>query len=1408
VHWRSISKDNILTVYGWDEKSRIFDPEDKSRIFSWMICESYDDKGNAIVYDYKEEDSLEVDTSEVHEKNRSDMTRRSNRYLKHIRYGNKTPRHTDEDLSIRTDWLFEVIFDYGEHDLEHPTPQDSSPWKIRPDAFSFYRAGFEVRTYRLCQRVLMFHHFPDKLGINDYLVRSTEFNYDESPVASFITQITQSGFVRKSDGTYLKKSLPPLEFGYTKATIQKKIEAIDADSLKNLPQGLDGMSYRWVDIDGEGLSGILTEQANGWFYKPNMGEGKFGPLQSLSEKPSLSALNSGRQQLMDLAGDGQIDLVEFGGNVPGFYERTQDRHWEHFTYFASLPNINWNDANLKFLDLTGDGHADILITEDNAFTWYPSLAEQGFGMSERVRIPFDEEKGPKLIFADGTQSIYLGDMSGGGLTDLVRIRNGEVCYWPNLGYGRFGAKVTMDNSPWFDAPDIFDQKRIQLADIDGSGTIDIIYLGQEGVNIYFNQSGNSWGKVQTLTQFPHIDNLTSVTVVDLLGNGTACLLWSSPMPGDGSRQMLYIDLMGGQKPHLLVSVKNNMGAETSVTYAPSTRFYLEDQEEGRPWVTRIPFPVHVVEWVEVKDWISNNYFVTHYAYHHGYFDGKEREFRGFGMVEQWDTEEFGTLKSISKFPSATNINAASHVPPVLTKTWFHTGAYLDGNRISRQFEDEYYREFDISVGGMTDAQRQQMNAMLLDDTVLPDTIRLADGSSVHFDLSIEEVMEAYRSLKGSILRQEIYALDGSEEKKRPYNVSERNYTIEILQPQSSNRHAVFFVHPRETVDFHYERKLFDDFPDPRVSHSMTLAVDEFGYVLQSVAIGYGRRHDDLDPLLTDEDRTKQKRTHISYTENNYTNSINLDHAYRTPVPCESRTYELLKVTPASSEPLVTNLFRFDEMRGKIRDAGDGHHEISYEDVDATGALADEPYRRLIEHVRTLYRMNNLTDRLPLKELEFLALPFESYKLAFTPELIKQIYDKRVTDAILKDDGKYVHSENDKNWWIPSGQVYYSRNISDTPAKELAFARDHFFLPQRFQDPFGHTSKIDYDGYDLLMEKTTDPLRNVMEVKNDYRVMQPNLVTDPNGNQTAVAFDALGMVVGTAIMGKPGEKKGDSLTGFELDLDEATTLDHIEYPMADPHAILQNATTRMVYDLFAYYRTRHDPQPQPTVVYTLVREVHYRDIASGQPPTKIQHSFSYSDGFGREIQKKIQAEKGLVNGIETDPRWVGSGWTIFNNKGKPVKKYEPFFSPTHGFEFAKIVGVSSTLFYDPVERVVATLHPNHTYEKVVFDPWRQESWDVNDTVLHPDPKNDQDVGDFFRRLPDSEYLPTWHTRRIGGGLGDYEKNAAEKAGVHRETPTVAYFDTLGRTFMTVAHNRFIRKEKFTTKIRTNDLWTII
>jgi hypothetical protein len=58
IHWRSLSKDNIATLYGKTEKSRIADPDDSTDVFSWLLCESYDDKGNAIRYKYKSETTV------------------------------------------------------------------------------------------------------------------------------------------------------------------------------------------------------------------------------------------------------------------------------------------------------------------------------------------------------------------------------------------------------------------------------------------------------------------------------------------------------------------------------------------------------------------------------------------------------------------------------------------------------------------------------------------------------------------------------------------------------------------------------------------------------------------------------------------------------------------------------------------------------------------------------------------------------------------------------------------------------------------------------------------------------------------------------------------------------------------------------------------------------------------------------------------------------------------------------------------------------------------------------------------------------------------------------------------------------------------------------------------------------
>ena len=1371
--WRTISRDNVTTWLGCDAESRVTDPDDSKRTFSWLVCLVHDDKGNAQQYNYARENGQGVDLSPLHETHRSDQSRSAARYLKRIKYGNRTPYYPESGTGPASpppsDWMFEVVFDYGEHDVAGPLATDSLGWPSRPDPFSSYRSGFEVRMYRLCRRVLMFHHFPAELGAVDTLVCSSDLTFtsgsDDQVAApvSLLAGITHRGYVRQEDGSYLVRSLPTLALEYSPVTISRETRDLDPLSLEHVPPGIDGSRADWVDLDGEGVPGLLVRDSEAWYYKRAAGadastavsgsshlHARFGSLERLSAIPVLEDAG-GRPQLIDLAADGRLDAVAFRGATPGFHTRTDDQSWGEFRPFASYPSLDWSDANLRFVDLTGDGTADILITEDDALCMHASLGEAGFAPAERVRYALDERDGPRVVFADGSQSIHLADMNGDGLSDLVRIRNGEVCYWPNLGYGRFGAKVAMDDAPWFDPPEQFEQARVRLADIDGSGAADIVYIAADHARLYFNRSGNAWCKVTSLDGIPRVNAATAVGVVDLLGRGTACLVWSSGLPADASRSLRYLDLLGGRKPHLLTLASNGLGAETRWHYAPSTEFYMKDKAAGRAWITRLPFPVHVVQRIETIDHVSRHTFVARYAYHHGYYDGVEREFCGFAMVEQFDTEAFTVLE---RAPEQDNVDAASHLPTVLTRTWFHTGALLPDDEMGRRLSREY---FGAPAGGDPTSQEQDTFAQhLLADTVLP------------AELDATERREACRGLKGLMLRQEVYALDDSPAAARPYRITEQNASVRRLQPRLDGQSAVFLTHARETITAQAERGPVDD---ARVGHNLTLAVDDFGNVLRTASVGYGRRVVDGDLDLADADR--QRATFITCVENRVTNAIDSADAHRTPVICETTTSELTGVAPSTAGRHLT----IAEVESAFADAA----LIPYETVATAGVLQ----RRTIERQRTRFRADNLTSLLDVGVLPSLALLGEQYQLALTPGLVSLAYGTRVDQATLSEAG-YQQFAPAEGWWLATGRLFLSDRELSAP-EELAEAREHFFLPRRVRSPFGHDNHADYDGHDIAVVRTVDAAGNTATAAIDYRVMKPATMTDSNGNRSATAYDALALPVAVAYMGKTTEIVGDSLEGLQTDLDPAALQAHFSDPLKDPWALLGGATSRFIYDLFAFERTRGSATPQPPAVCAVKRETHAHALAPGER-TKVQVALTYSDAMGREIQQKVQAEPGPVNSAPSSVRWVGSGWTIFNNKGLPVRQYEPFFSRTHQFEFARQEGVSPVLFYDPLGRSVATLRPDGSYDKVLPSPWHEQIWDGNDTVLlHP--HTDANVAGFVRGFlaGAGKTWTTWHERRRNAALGPRESDAARQTEAHAGTPSVAHFDALGRPFLTVADN---------------------
>ena len=141
---------------------------------------------------------------------------------------------------------------------------------------------------------------------------------------------------------------------------------------------------------------------------------------------------------------------------------------------------------------------------------------------------------------------------------------------------------------------------------------------------------------------------------------------------------------------------------------------------------------------------------------------------------------------------------------MLTRTWFHTGAFTDAPAVTQQYLSEYWTEPALRAPGPGRRRRRDAAARH----------RAARTASDAF-----EIQEAYRALKGHALRIEIYADDGSPAAANPYTVTEQNFTIRCLQhhgrePARGVLRRIRGRRCRSTTSASRD--------DPRVSHEITL----------------------------------------------------------------------------------------------------------------------------------------------------------------------------------------------------------------------------------------------------------------------------------------------------------------------------------------------------------------------------------------------------------------------------------------------------------------------------------------------------------------------------------------------------------------------------------------------------------
>jgi RHS repeat-associated protein len=608
-------------------------------------------------------------------------------------------------------------------------------WESRLDSLRTYRRGWLVTQSKRLAGVDV-TSMPFAGGTTRLLVRRVHFAYDPGYRISLLTSVTEEGRcsgdeasgvpAEQADGTLPATScptLPPTTLGYTHVTnasgeiVRPTVAGFEgfstaARTIANAPNVSMGDGFStFIDLNADGLPDVLNTsttnaQAPGkhvvFLNAAGAAIDRFGGPVPMGLPVASSGLNIGNLNFtntsvlpLDLDGNGAVDLTSlpfaaapelFAAKVTASAASwTRSRPITSASLFPRL-NLGVNRARTNVLDVNGDGAVDIVYTGDNGIQTYFSLSpwpggNGAFGSATPEGGSVTLSATPvsacvpsattAVTFAD--PNVQVADMNGDGLADLVRVKNGEVLYWPGRGDGHwgtgdpsactFGRAVSNLHVAMTGAPVLSSLKGLQLADVNGDGLSDLIQLGSSAALLWLNTDGAGFTASATIPAPVVTASPARIRLLDIDGSGTADIVWAEP----GSFR--YVDLLGGTRPWLLRSVANGYGKTTEVTYGTSTSEMLAAASAGHPWSATIPSVVHVVKSMTTNDHLDAagrkaGSYRTEYTYRDPAYDGRRRDFRGFRSA------------------TATAIGDASHTARI-TETQFLTGDCVDEDASGR-----------------------------------------------------------------------------------------------------------------------------------------------------------------------------------------------------------------------------------------------------------------------------------------------------------------------------------------------------------------------------------------------------------------------------------------------------------------------------------------------------------------------------------------------------------------------------------------------------------------------------------------------------------------------------------------------------------------------------------------------------
>ena len=1285
-HWRSADDypgfwlihgaDGSLHLYGFNASSRSTDLEDALRVGEWLLEESLNAHGEHILYEYAGEDhaGMPADTPRDF---------RAQCYLSRVRYGNAEANahlyHWAPPQLERAQWHFDLIFDYGERDTgltDIPAYEPTDTWPVRSDAFATYGYGFLLGNLRLCRQVLMFHHFAE-LGSEPRLVQRLLLEYHTTELGyNLLSAAHQQGYDEQGH----IESRPPVAFSYAAfSTEDAGYQEFDA-----MPGLNDGQQYQLVDLYGEGIPGVLYRSDKAWYYREPLraqapqapDEVSYDAWKRLDAIPVMDSRKPVRQSLMDLTGDGRLDWIMAQPGVSGFFTLNPDRHWSKFVTFGAFP-VEFFHPQSQLADLMGGGLSDLALIGPRSVRLYANRRNEGFAAGKDVAHFVEtapDDRLPLLSQAQ-TELVAFSDVLGTGQQHLVRIRHNEIVCWPNRGHGRFDPGFRLGNLPY--TYKSFDASRVLLADLDGSGAADLIYLTSEHVEIFMNRTGMGFETTPRILPWPpgvRYDRLCQVSAADLQGLGCSSLVLTVPHMKPRHWRCDFVQA----KPYLLHRTNNNMGAAGEVFYRSSAQEWLDEKQAllaaNLAVASYVPFPMPVSVRQIQLDEITGNQLTQCFEYRQGFYDGQEREFRGFGLVLQIDSETTGDEQRPVGFTA-----------PVLRKSWFHTGRTPDLPGLDYDRSDSAAQPLGLAL-------------LLAPQGDAPDEIIGNANDETRHDM-------AY-ALAGVLLRVEVFGLDAADPlQARPYSVQQSRYAVRLWQGRDDYQpYCRMQPLELESIVYTYERQP----DDPLCQHHINLAWDRYGALTHEVTVDYARRKtiDDTPPFDDAHEQTWWRAAHDDAQRFYYLNEhraqfIHLDdqQAVRLGLPYLSRNNVLVLSKTVLRPQDISHEALFDRLNAPP--GGEFQRGLAH--------LSEQRYQHAGQTLPAgQASFEALADYLESAELDETAL--QSYASVLSPE---ELADKlpglgyRPMAAVLPAEPDRVLWSTRKGFMTYAGPEGFYRPISARPTESQG-PTDIVF------DPY----------YCLPLSVTTADGCNTRVAEVDYRFLLPRRIVDPNQNIQEARYDGFGELSASSFH---GTERGIEV-GFDP-IDEYQPI--IRLPtaaIADPDAALQGAASACFRDAFSWVQ-RREP------VHAAVLQADRYPQPPDNPERKIRIAVQCWDGFGRSLQSKQKVEPGTAYQIAEDgslvldddqpvsapaaERWRVSERVEYNNKGLAVRIYRPYFADGYRYindESFRRFGHCDQQFYDPLGRPTLTVTAMGYWRRQRYLGWYGIGEDENDTLF--------------------------------------------------------------------------------------------